>query len=306
MEQRRPIPAGPFTYAYAKQAGYTPVAIRHRLGTGEWIRLRRRVLVSRDCWTTSEPEDQHLLVAQAILMDAPAGAVLSHRSAALLHRLPTLEDEVPDEVTLTAPLPRSTRPFVTGYALRRAALPRSHRCTGGGIPSTSVPRTIIDVLRESSMESGVALVDSVLHTKRSRFEDLRSVYSWCQTWPGSRMAGRALYFADARAESPLESVARVRLHQEGLPPPQLQVPLKVGRFTYRPDFLWEAERTIGEADGLGKYTDQSVLRNEKLREDRLRDMGFEVVRMTWREIQDDPAEVADRVRAAFVRSRARR
>ena len=59
---------------------------------------------------------------------------------------------------------------------------------------------------------------------------------------------------------------------------------------------------IGEADGLGKYDAPHVLRAEKLREDRLRDAGFEVVRCTWAEALHEPERLAVRVRAAFHRS----
>ena len=41
--------------------------------------------------------------------------------------------------------------------------------------------------------------------------------------PGSALARRRLALADPLAESPLESLGRLRFAQQGLPPPRLQV-----------------------------------------------------------------------------------
>ena len=119
-------------------------------------------------------------------------------------------------------------------------------------------------------------------------------------------------FADGRAESGLESVGRWRMHQAQLPPPELQVVLRdadgvIGRV----DFHWKAYRTVGEADGSSKYrsadgtADFAALRQEKLREDRLRDCGEEVFRFTWDEAVRRPVVLEQRARRV-ARGLARR
>jgi very-short-patch-repair endonuclease len=85
------------------------------------------------------------------------------------------------------------------------------------------------------------------------------------------------------------------------------------------DFLLDDEKVVLEFDGKVKYTrtadepdpfgnrrtPQEVLWHEKRREDRLREMGYEVVRVTWSEL-DDPRALAQRIAAAVRRARARR
>jgi very-short-patch-repair endonuclease len=73
----------------------------------------------------------------------------------------------------------------------------------------------------------------------------------------------------------LESLTRLRLHDDGLPIPDLQV--WIGRD--RVDMLFEKQRLILEVDGLEKYVDDA-LQLEKQRETRLRRLGYRVERVT--------------------------
>ena len=81
----------------------------------------------------------------------------------------------------------------------------------------------------------------------------------CGQWPGVVRARQVLGGGDGRAESALESVARVRFAESGIPPPNLQVNVhgKQG-FIGRVDFCWHGYRTIAEADGAMKYDDQGA------------------------------------------------
>ena len=77
-----------------------------------------------------------------------------------------------------------------------------------------------------------------------------------------------------------------------------------GRFVGRVDFLFRAQRTIVEFDGLLKYggaDGRQALVEEKRREDTLRSLGYQVVRLTWRDLHD-PALVARAIKDAFART----
>ena len=101
-------------------------------------------------------------------------------------------------------------------------------------------------------------------------------------------------FADPLAESVLESISRAVFHEQGLPPPELQV--WVGdedEIIGRVDFLWRQYRTIAEADGAIKYAQPARALAQLNRDARLRAAGFEVVHFTWPEITRVPAQVVD-------------
>ena len=92
----------------------------------------------------------------------------------------------------------------------------------------------------------------------------------------------------------------------GLPEvePQVVIRDRRGRFVGRVDFLFRAQRTIVEFDGLVKYAGadgRQALIDEKRREDGLRSLGYQVVRLTWRDLHD-PALVRRLIREAFSRT----
>ena len=98
-------------------------------------------------------------------------------------------------------------------------------------------------------------------------------------------------FATSRADSPLESISRVTMHEIGCPQPQLQTPFHDAEgFIAETDFYWEEFGLIGEADGDQKYLDAAkrsgrtidqVKLDEKVREDRLRALPRGVTRWRW-------------------------
>eukprot|EP01133_Synstelium_polycarpum_P023697 gene23696-28400_t len=112
--------------------------------------------------------------------------------------------------------------------------------------------------------------------------------------PRHRHALHALTAMDSRIESVGESRSLALFLHEHLPLPEPQVDIHDARgFAGRVDFLWREQRTIGDPE--------DALWNEKLREDRLRDAGWEVARWTWADLST-PSLVASRILAAFARS----
>ena len=62
---------------------------------------------------------------------------------------------------------------------------------------------------------------------------------------------------------------------------------------------------IGEADGLTKYATATDLHREKLRQEILEQMGYRIVRWSYREMRERPAVVLRRIEAALEARRTR-
>ena len=173
-----------------------------------------------------------------------------------------------------------------------------------GVPTTTIARTVADLGRQYGVASAVVPLDFALHHHLVTEAELFEVLLACWTWPGIRKANRAVSLADARAESPLESLSRLVLRRLGIPPPtlQLEVADERGAFVGRADFGWEERGVVGEADGLGKYAEREILRAEKERQERLEQLGLVVVRWNWTDVTQRPLALKQRVNRAFERA----
>lgn len=289
---------GVFTRRQALEAGLTPRQIRV-VTAAEWLVLRRGVYAERDRAEALSPEARHVLEAAAFALASRLGPVASHGTAALVHALPLIGG-LPKLPQLTRP-PRSCDDTSRTPGLHVATL-RPADCTSiGGVPVTTLARTAVDLGRTEPARNGLVVADAVLH-RLVPHEELLAVAQAHRGWPGGPQAVRVAAFADGRAETPLETLTRLAYRLEGLPAPESQVEVRRdGRFVALVDFLFRDRRTVGEADGMGKYDQPGALRAEKRREEDLRRCGLEVVRNTWDEVWHAPgrAELARRIRDAF-------
>ncbi len=158
------------------------------------------------------------------------------------------------------------------------------------------------------MAAGLVAAESALQLGLTSRAELREVLGHCVDWPGARDAGRVVSFASTLSESAGESLARLAFEFLGLPTPLQQVEVyDDAGFIARLDFLWDEEYTAGEFDGRLKYTgaDPDVLYKEKLREDRLRDAGIEVLRFGWADAQAFSPSIRRKALDAFARAAQR-
>lgn len=127
-------------------------------------------------------------------------------------------------------------------------------------------------------------------------------------WKGVGFARQAVALADPLSESPGESRARLLLHNLGFEVRSQVEVYDEGGFIGRADLGICETMVLLEFDGQGKYhldgDPRGALWAEKNRQDALTMAGFEVVRLTWADL-DQPGHVRDLVTAALRRSSAR-
>jgi hypothetical protein len=260
------------------------------LAGGRWTRLRRGVYVetSRAAALRSDPRTAHLLDCVAVLVGLGGGAVLSHTSAARWHRfvVPRGDDGV---VRLTDVVQWRTG---RGYRVARAQLPADDLVPFLRFRATGPARTLVDCSREWDLTDAVVAMDAAVQARLVRRDELVAAVLAGSHRVGIGSAGRALSLADGRAESALETRARLRLLAAGLPAPELQVDVhRSGTFLARLDAWYEEAALALEFDGRVKYTDPwrepgRVLWEEKRREDDLRALGIRVVRVADADLGD--------------------
>ncbi|MGI3779869.1 MAG: hypothetical protein ACRYG2_03750 [Janthinobacterium lividum] len=287
-------------------AGLTHGELRSRVSDGRLQRVRRGAYAP-SVGDEVDPADAHRLLLAATLAQGHPGAVVSHGSAAVLHGLPA-----PASALQRAHLTRGRaaggqrRRWVQVHVSRLGAadvVVLKGRCV------TSLARTVVDLACALPLRDAVAVGDAALRLGAGRAE-LAEVLE--RVGPRYRIASarHAIELLDARSESYGESVSRVLLIESGRAPEDLQLDVLdlTGDLAGRVDFAWPALGVIGEFDGRVKYgrklapgqKPEKALWLEKVREDLLRDLGWQVVRWIWADL-DDPRAWFARLERAFAR-----
>ena len=280
-----------------------------------WVRNGQVTAIARGVYSPTawlrrvadDPRRMHALAVGAVIRRNP-GLIASHESAAYLHGLDVLLSggTSTPQVTLTRSSQAPGRALVRGALIRVATVPDDHVTRVFGLPVTTVPRTVMDIARTTSFMAGVVAADSALHSHAAIKVEYAVVLESCAQWRGVVRARQVIGFADARAESALESVARVRFAEFKIPAPALQSNISgAAGFIGRADFCWHEYRTIGEADGALKYEEdgRQRARAQLARDQKFRDAGWETFHFTWREIYHEPRPTIDRLRRALARRR---
>lgn len=190
-----------------------------------------------------------------------------------------------------------------------------------GISLTPPIQTVTDCLLQTGFADGMPIADSAiskLGLTRERLMEAVEKRAGARNGRAVRTALTTLQYADARAESGGESVARAVMIETGFAPDWLQYELTDpfdSTESMRTDFAWERqarELTLGELDGLVKYTDQTILAGqtaaealvaERQREAHLSLYGHPLIRFTMSEVRS-AGMLAKKLQTAGVRQTA--
>ena len=281
------------TTAQWRALGHADHDLRREIRRGHWSSPAygtvSPVVVSSSMEKFAALRRGHALASSGAALVHP-GQVISAASATVLHGLPTLS--VPGSPQLTAG-PDGTLGRRSAAHVYGATLPASSIASWFGAPVTDIARTIVDQARHDRRD-GLIAADAALHESLVTAAALDAALADAVGWPGVRQAREIVALADGRAESPLESLTRLALHDDGFPPVVPQV--HIGG--YRVDLLLPEQRLIIECDGLGKYVGDALAR-EKKRHHRLSLLGYRIERVIWEDILRLWPQTRLRLRAAL-------
>ncbi|MGB8383704.1 MAG: hypothetical protein WCG47_21060 [Dermatophilaceae bacterium] len=289
-----------FTAAQARMAGYGQTAL------ARLVRSQAVTALQHGWYAVGRPateHESHLLRTTAAATRYAGRAVPSHYSELLRLGLPVFRPDVSTvHLTLIGP----------GQARRRAGLsvhPRS------GLALTAdgrLPPALAVV--QSGMVCGpmdaLIAADAALRRRLVTTADLTEAVAAVRGAPGTAQIGPFLDLADGRAQSAGETRLRHACHLMKLRVTP-QVKISDGGRTAYVDLLLDDYPVVLEFDGMVKYGASGLrpgrdeLIAEKIREDWLRGLGYEVVRVTWADLDDLPA-LGRRIGAAIRRAKVRR
>ena len=216
---------------------------RHAL-EGEVAEPFPRLFAPAALWDGLRPNERELQIIRGYAQAHP-DAVFCSTSAALLHGLPVSFSQLGTIHLYTS----ASSPTASAARIVRHAEESPSITTVDGIRAASLAQAAVESMRSSPFADGLAVADGLLR----RLDIDRELLGEIVNKLGSRRKGvaaarKVAAYADARAESGGESVARGVMICEGLAPTDLQRELfdpVDARRTYYADFVFEPRRLLG-------------------------------------------------------------
>ena len=269
-------------------AGVGRGAIAHRLRTGRLHSLHC------DVYLVGSERQEPFSRAMAAALHLRGDGVLSHLIAAAIWGV---VDDIPDQIDVTLVGRNANRqPGVTIH--RVATLDSAEVRWRHGLPVTSPARTILDLAAILPLIELEAALAEARHRKLVNDRQLEKAVARAPRHAGVARLRRLL-------ES--DQVSRTRSHYErrllqmiraaGLPSPVTNVKVE-GHLV---DMVWHDRRLIVEFDGFKFHGDRRAFETDRRRDQDLVAAGYRVIRITARQIENEPLAVLARLAAALAR-----
>lgn len=268
-----------------RRCGVSDDAVRARVALGQMHRVHRGVYALGHQALSLEGR---LMAGVLALGGGPrdGGSVLEHWGAAVSHRSALslwsllLDNEAPSDVIVVGNGGRKRRAGIRVH--RSLSLASGDVTLHRGIPVTTPERTIAD-LREAISARRSGAIPSRELRKAIRQANVLGL-------PIGRRD------AKVRTRSDLEADFLRLCRRHRLPPPEVNV--RIG--PYLVDFLWREQRFVVETDSYLYHRGEVAFQDDRARELGLMRRGFEVLRLSELQLDEEPARVAEGLAARLA------
>jgi hypothetical protein len=170
--------------------------------------------------------------------------------------------------------------------------------------ATEAAWTAVEIARELRRPRALATLDAAL---RSRWCTRGALERAVLEQRGRRgiVAVRGLLpYADARAESAMESEARLVMIDHGLPLPVLQHEIR-GRYgeRWRVDFAWPDARVAAEYESIDWHAGRDEMLRDKTRWAKIQELGWTLIPIVVHDVRREPGRLAERIASHLNRPR---
>jgi hypothetical protein len=169
--------------------------------------------------------------------------------------------------------------------------------------ATSPAWTAVEVARQVRRPRALATLDAALHSGWCSPADLAEAIDRHRGRRGIVAVRNLLPLVDGRAESAMESEARLVMLDHGLPRPELQYLIR-GRNgeSWRVDFAWPEAMVAAEYDSVQWHAGRSEMLRDKVRFAGVQELGWTVIPIVVDDVRRHPARLCERIWGHLNRS----
>jgi hypothetical protein len=263
------------------------LAVMSRRMLATLVRTGAIVRVCHGVYASSKPDVLGRLTALDLMTGQSMVACMS--TAALLYGFDTEADA---RVHVLDP----------GVRVRPTAGVMVHQRVGANLSrvqgrlATAPAWTAVEVARTLRRPRALATLDAALHVKACTVADLRHAVDEQKGRRGIVRVRELLEHADGRAESPMESEARLVFIDGGLPMPDLQYEIvdRCGDL-WRVDFAWPDAELVAEYDSMQWHASPEALVHDRMKTARLQECGLTVVPIVVDDVRLRPWDLVGRI-----------
>jgi len=171
--------------------------------------------------------------------------------------------------------------------------------------ATSPAWTAVEVARSLRRPRALATLDAALRSGTVKRPDLWRAAVEQEGRRGIVAVRDLIPLADGRAESPMESEARLAMIDGGLPTPELQFEVIDGnREIRRLDFAWPEQLVAVEYDGVDWHSSPEAMRRDRRRAAALLDVRWVVIAIVFEDVRYRAWEFVGRIDRQLRSARA--
>lgn len=170
--------------------------------------------------------------------------------------------------------------------------------------ATAPAWTAIEVARTLARPRALATLDAALHSGLCSLAELDAAAAEQRGRRGIVAVRELLPLADGRAESAMESEARLVMHDYGVPRPELQFVIDGGEQSWRVDFAWPARKVAAEYDSIDWHTSRAAMLRDKSRFAGIQHAGWTVIPIVVTDVRLHPERLAERIEDHLWRAAA--
>jgi hypothetical protein len=162
--------------------------------------------------------------------------------------------------------------------------------------ATAPAWTAVEIARTRRRPRALAVLDAALHIECCTRAELAAAVDEQKGRRGIVHVREIVQLADGRAESPMESEARLVFIDGGLPLPELQYEIvDLHGKLWRVDFAWPDFKVVAEYESMDWHASREALKHDRIKTSRLQECGWTSIPIVVDDVRRHPLDLVARV-----------